>query len=140
MAKTINNTDTDLSPMGKTMTINERTTLKEKNLRNEENPMSHPGLSDDTLFELEKLIATGQLTKEGQEWLKLFLEIRTVEQVLEIIDYATGPASLSTADALTFLEQIETGVNRRMADFREGLRTNDGVSLADENTWRRVVK
>jgi hypothetical protein len=82
---------------------------------------SYPGLSDDTLYELEKLVATGQLTKAGQQRLKLFLEVRTVERALEIIDYATGPASLSTADALAFLGQIETGVNWRMADLREEL-------------------
>ena len=89
---------------------------------------SYPGLSDDTLYELEKLVATGQLTKDGRERLKVFLEVRTVEQVLEIIDYATGPASLSTADALAFLEQIETEANWRTANFREALRTNDCVS------------
>lgn len=89
---------------------------------------SYPGLSDDTLYELEKLVATGQLTEEGQQRIEQVLDVRTVERVLEIIDYATGLASLSTADALAFLEQIETGVEWRMADFREELRTNDCVS------------
>ncbi len=85
-------------------------------------------LPEDTLQVLQVLVETGQLTKEGQQWLKRFLEIRTVEQVLEIIDYATAPASLSTTEALAFLEQIETGVSCRMGDFHEELRTNDCVS------------
>ena len=31
---------------------------------------SYPGLSDDTLYELEKLVATGQLTNNGQDTYK----------------------------------------------------------------------
>jgi len=89
---------------------------------------SYPGLSDDTFYELEKLVATGKLTEEGQQRIEQVLDVRTVERVLEIIDYATGPASTPTADALAFLEQIEIEANRRMANCRVELRTNDCVS------------
>jgi hypothetical protein len=71
--------------------------------------------------QLEELVETGQLMKEGQQRLNAFLEVRTAKQVLEVIDCAIESTSLSKADALAFLEQIETGVNWRMADLCEEL-------------------